>query len=838
MRKNVRGEIAYLFNNCPKADGWFGCIFYIPGEGRVKLTGYTRINLCDHMSLVCDIEKDVARSHGGQDVYVAKRVSLERTAANEALYLQNVSSSVNLSQIRITAFKHKMDVLDMIMNEPQHIAHLFSSQDALDDFVDAVTFPLAYDEIHALVPKLKSNVIDSLVERYKGKALAILKNDPYKPLFDGEKVYGYTWRQAEMVASVLGVPLNGKSRIYSAIATSVTNLHEKYSQVCVDLQDPQNYQEIMEHAQKLLGVDVPLTANDIHEAVTCDDSPLICVERSGHTYVYTKHMKQVEEYCVQAVTRMLSSEDFVTPFIDSKLDILDCINEYESMTRQKLDNGQVAAVVESLTSRMSIVCGGPGCGKTSTIACILYCWHRLTGGLVSLSAPTWMAVKRTRESVDRCCVGDYDSERRVKTVASRIMRGYTDGLTADDYPVNDPLEPAPDYWNGVGRPPEGYQFVLAVIDESSMVSLEQAAKLLSMYRNAQIIWVGDADQLPSINPGDFFGDLCRSRKVPCSVLRINHRAHSRLIVTNSRAVLNGCQYGPMGQEQGVFTFTEFAPVYGKTTVACAEYIADRYVWYIRSGNHMKDITVLAPMKKAAYLGSVTDLNVRIQSKLNPLVTNSMATFSTSPYHGTITCHDNGYEIPGKTLYDSCSKEAMPKLRIGDKVVCVRNRPKQGRVNGDMGIVIEYGVPDENRYYTQEERNKKLNHPYMLVQMFNGTTLRIADDDFGDFELGYATTVHKAQGTGYKIVLFSAQHEPSRWELDFLTRKLFYTAITRAEDTVEVIGSMESVTHAVMTPSRPRFSLIPAYLDEALATHWTSDEDDVDEDVYVDERYWM
>lgn len=835
MRKNVCGQIAHLYRNCPKPDGWFGCIFYIPGEGRVKLQGNTHIAICDGMWLVCDLEKPQNNNYAD---YEAVRVSLERSSANIQMYLRGIPAAYQrLSQIQRIAAQQNTDMLDLIMNDPQQLSGLFNSKDELDDFVADVTYPLAYDEIKAMFPKLKSNVISNLVERYKGKALSIMKTDPYKPLFDGEKVHGYTWKQAEMVATQLGLPMNGKSRIYSAIAASVVDLHDKYSQVCVDIHEPQNYQDIVDGAQKRLGAAVPLTANDIHEAVTVPDSPLICEERNGHTYVYTKRMHKVENFCVQAVTEFLSSDDFVTPFIDSKLDILDCIHEYEQSTGHYLDNGQVAAVVECLTNRMSILCGGPGCGKTSTIACILYCWNRLTGGLVSISAPTWMAVKRTKEAVEKCRVYQYKPDERVKTVASRVLNG-AHGFHGcpDDYPDANPLMPEDDYWNGMGQPPKGHHFVLAVIDESSMVSLEQAAKLMEMYENAQIIWVGDANQLPSINPGDFFGDLCRSRKVPCSILRVNHRAHSRIIVSNSRAVLNGCEYGPMGQEAGIFTFTEFKPYYGKTTVACAEYIANRYMQYLQAGYDIDDITILAPMRKGSYVASVTDLNVRIQDRLNPLVPASLANFVR--YGHKDICKTKGYAIPSKQVRDACSNEVMPGFRIGDKVICVRNRPRQGRVNGDTGIIVAYGVPNENWVYSQEERNKKKNHPYIVIEMSDGSTVNIVDDDFSDFELGYATTVHKAQGTGYKVVLFSAQHEPSQWDLDFLTRKLFYTAITRAEFVVEIIGSMESVNHAVRTAARPRFSLLPMYLDEALATHWTDDGDDTIEDVYIDERYLM
>ena len=89
--------------------------------------------------------------------------------------------------------------------------------------------------------------------------------------------------------------------------------------------------------------------------------------------------------------------------------------------------------------------------------------------------------------------------------------------------------------------------------------------------------------------------------------------------------------------------------------------------------------------------------------------------------------------------------------------------------------------------------------------------------FGDFQLGYAMTVHKAQGAGYPVVLYSSQYEPSVWpeEMDFLTRNMLYTAISRAEKIVELIGSMAALDVGISRRGCGRFSLLAQYLDDAL-----------------------
>lgn len=844
----LNGVIIKLFRNCPKPDGWFGCVFDTKnGYGSVKLSGYTRLNLYDGMGLTCQ----VTRRHSTVGVeYVATGVSLERSSVNEMLYLQHLDNgSFKLAhKIHNVATANNMDIIDLLMDEPDLIAHLFNSEEELNEFVNEALSPLIEDMVKEKFPKLKSNVIQNLVDYYDGRTLQVLTSDPYKPLFLSEKIPGYTWKQAEMIREALNLPLDLSNRVFSAVAMSVTELHEEYHAVCVDLQDPNVYLEIKQKAQKRLGVSLNISDKDIETAVSAPESPLVCEQRNGHVYVYTKYMRKCEASCVDHVTKLLSGSDFVTPFIDSTLDILDYIDEYETATNMHLDQGQVQAVIACLTNRLSILCGGPGCGKTSVIGCILYCWNRITGGRVSLSAPTWMAVKRTRDSVKKSHVVEYLPEVCVKTVASRIFHeqhGHGDGNIGYKYPTEDPIM-AQLAVSEVGVLKRSFDFMLAIIDESSMVSLSQAAALLSMYEHCQIIWVGDSNQLPSISPGDFFGDLCRSSYVPCSILRINHRAKSREIVDNSRRILNGCRFCDVLQDAnticgltvkpGVFSIYNLTGNHGRTSDVSADLIARRYIEYIKAGYTVYDVAVLSPIKKLQYFGGTMDLNRRIQNLYNPWV--QIAQYHTDA-DGTKIYDTHGFQIPASKSQFPASSPAVEQrlaIRIGDKVVCVKNAPHDGRVNGDMGIVQAYCIPDENRRYTQRQLNHHENAPYVKIMMETGNLLRVPLENFEDFELGYAITVHKAQGSGYKVVLYSSMDEPMYWSMDFMNRNLFYTAVTRAEDIVEIFGSLNSVNFGIKAEAKPRFSLLPMYLQEALGTNLADDDNPYE--IHIDDRYLM
>lgn len=805
MAVTVTGTLSYLYKNCPKPSGWFGCKFYAKGT-TYTVTGETSLNICQGMELKMTLE--ASQKKPGE--FEAKTIEMLRTKSNLDLYLPAFLpyGSSLLPAMWSIANANGGDLLGLIMNQPDLFGHLFSTKEVWEEIADDIVYPFLVDEIKNQFPLLRRHVIRNLVEAYRSTALKILKSDPYVPLFRTERIKGYTWRAAESVAVQLGLSPTSQRRMYCAVFEALKEFYEESSQVCVDVNESDVYHKILDRARALLGPNVVLTEQDMDDAINNPNSPMTYVRYKGHVYVYSKHMRQVESGLVSLMEEMLSKSDFVSGFLKDDLVIFDYINEYETCAGRKLDMGQVQAVVQCLTNRVSVLTGGPGCGKTTTVGCILYCWHRITGGSVSVCAPTWMAVKRTKDSVQNSFVSDYIMNTKcVRTVASCLVNpSYK-----DDLPDNEPIFRIGKH----GLPMFSDTVHLLVVDESSMIGLADAARLLDMHKFCQIIWVGDNDQLPSIDPGNFFGDMCRSVAMPVSYLRINHRTESKTIVANSKSILNGCQYGPLVREPGVFDFISFPPVDNKTTEACANFIADRYVAYLNAGYSCFDVAVLAPVKQDAYYGSTWDLNLRIQNRLNPIPTVPAQYVTVGSY---ICMNTPGVEIP--TLISLPSNRQFMRFRVGDKVVCTKNRPKEHRTNGDVGRIISYFQPARNGVFSQKDRMSMDPNGYVIIQFYRGDNYDLVEVDLTDlveFELGYALTVHKSQGSGYQVVLYSAQHEPSCWNFEFVTRNMFYTAVTRAERVVEVIGSMDAVNRSVVKKAKPRFSLLAEYLDDRFVS---------------------
>ena len=857
MAHKVEGTITRMYKDCPKSDGWFGCFFQPLKGTSMRVSGHTLLPLCVWMELSMTVEPD------GKGGYIASKLDILRTPDSIRKYLVALKPNMLsvIGQIESLAAANQMNALDLIMHhEDDLLSQIIPTEQVCREFAGDIVSQLAENEIKVTYPKLRMGAIRSLIEVYGGNVMRILQKHPYQPFLFGTSVPGYTWKQAEYVASVSGVDLTDISRIKAAVVEAFNCYFNEYKQVCVNISQPAIQDAILDELVKLVDGAVPVSMSLLETMFQASDSPFVTVSFGGDTYVYTKATYEIESSCVKNITHLLSESDFVSPFLSSKTQIMDMIFDFETLSGRKLDACQVEAVVTSLTNRMSVLCGGPGCGKTTTISCIVYCWYRLVGGSLSVSGPTWRAVHQVRNAIQDCGVRYYHDHPNTATVAGRIVRNRkgiqseaygeywypranplhllaaecSDGddmIDDDDLQVNLSLYAHGNANGTVGSGFDTRNFQLAIIDETSMLGIADAAILLDLYRNSQIIWVGDVNQLSSIAPGDFFGDLCRCGSVPMGECRVNHRSESKEIVQNFRRILNGFSSRDLLYQQGVFQMIPFEPVNHRTSAACADVIAKRYVQYLTAGWSRFDVAVLAPTRTDKYFGSTDDLNVRIQSILCPAVPQKQAKFVSQ--YGSMVCSDVGMEIPMPA--DVKAEGLTHPYRVGDKIIAVRNRTGHTGlhtwINGDVGYIRAYHlpsfpIPQNGAPVPPSVWQTMLNDSYLEVSMYRGRNAKREEQFeqvlvpfryFGDFQLGYAMTVHKAQGAGYPVVIYSSQYEPSLWPetMDFLTRNMLYTAVSRAEKTVEVIGSMEAFDVGVSRRGRGRFSLLTQYLDDAL-----------------------
>mgnify|MGYP001946205136 FL=1 len=271
-----------------------------------------------------------------------------------------------------------------------------------------------------------------------------------------------------------------------------------------------------------------------------------------------------------------------------------------------------------------------------------------------------------------------------------------------------------------------------VIEETSMCSLEVFSWLLSSLRpTTQLLLVGDVEQLPSVDHGAILRDLLFSRTIPSARLtEVFRQAEGSSIIANAHRALAGAE---LVSDRHSFLIVDVSAPTNEGQVARAlNRLMDALDWLIQSEGvaPATDLQVLSPLKRGP-LG-VEKLNVLLQGKLNP--------------HGR----------PGPRIGGGA------RVRVGDRVFQMRNDytlGESGVFNGEQGVVRAVG-PDR-----------------VLVGWGDGREIVVEGFRRYNLELGWATTVHRAQGSEFPNVLglFTRTHGA------MLSRPILYTAITRARE---------------------------------------------------------
>ncbi len=407
---------------------------------------------------------------------------------------------------------------------------------------------------------------------------------------------------------------------------------------------------------------------------------------------------------------------------------------------------QEEAIRQALTRPVSIVTGGPGTGKSTIIRAVIAALERMLGEpQVLLAAPTGRAAKRLSE------LSGCDA-----VTIHRLLEFSGDGGT---------------FSRDEGNPLEGD---LLVVDEASMVDLPLADALLrAVPDDMRLLFVGDADQLPSVGFGNVFADLIGSGCLPVVRLRqiFRQAAESRIVVNAHRV------------NQGQMPLLDDAPDFhyepADDPLAVAAYIRAQALACRRAGMGLDEITVLTPMRKTET--GVINLNRELQDALNPAK-------------------------PGKPEL----KASETVFREGDKVMQIRNNYEAGVFNGDAGVIVrmQLDTGQESGDGEDDEEGDVIHVDYPSGRVVYGR------DDLDQLVLAYATTIHKSQGSEYDGTVYipvMRQH----WRM--LQRNLLYTAITRAKKRVVLAGQLSAIRQAVENVSGSRrYSRLAERLREAAS----------------------
>ncbi len=630
-----------------------------------------------------------------------------------------------------------MDTISVLENEPQRlvevpgigkkraerIAASFAMQKDLRDIM------LALQEFGITV-----NQGLKLYRAYGSLCLAKLRENPYRLIDDIE---GIGFITADKLAANAGIAHDSPFRIKAGLKYTLQWARQEGHTMLPK-------EKLVEVATKLLGIDVK-PAEDLLDELMISGG-VVVKPVDGEDCAFLPQMFRAEGECARRLVSLIERAE--TP---AMLALEERIARLEKELEIELAPQQHEAVSTALSSGAMVITGGPGTGKTTILRFVIRLVEE-AGLQYELCAPTGRAAKRMAEATGA----------EARTI--HRMLGY--GFDNESFVKNEDNPVAAD---------------VVIVDEMSMVDISLMRALLrATPSGARLVMVGDADQLPSVGPGNVLRDIIDSGVLPVIRLAdIYRQAERGMIVENAHRINRG-RLPELHSDSEDFRFEEFggSEEIVRRLIALCSGATNKLV----TRDPAKDVQVLSPMKKGA-LG-VTALNARLQQALNP---------------------------PSARKREHKFGEVI--FREGDKIMQTKNNYKTkwkrvcgsvceeglGVFNGDLGTVLRVDTEDQELAVLFDDEREAVYDFTMLDEL----------------ALAYAVTIHKSQGSEFPVVILPLAGGPPQ----LLTRNLLYTAVTRAREQVYVVGRSQSVYDMVDNAKvRKRYSALKCFLEgfESLA----------------------
>ena len=426
----------------------------------------------------------------------------------------------------------------------------------------------------------------------------------------------------------------------------------------------------------------------------------------GEKKLYNKNTYIIEKNLADTLKNMSNKEKLKPEITEER--IKKAIKNIEEEDGFLLNDDQVTAVNTSVKNRVSVITGGPGRGKTTIIKAIIKAWDNPED--VILLAPTGKAAKRMTESTGH----------EAYTI-HRYILSNAEGVTNDK--------------------------TFVIIDECSMLDINLANWLLGRISRAQVCFVGDVDQLPSVGAGAFLEDIINSKVIATTKLEHCHR-NAGSILYNSTIINEGHRL------QELMLDNHFRTLWLQDSANVLTNILNTYKKQLEIYN-TSDMIVLTPMRKN--ITGVSNLNKELQAIANPK--------SVSKKEIQI----------GDTI-----------LRVGDRVMHIRNNYEidvekngcyeKGVFNGETGTITDIDFSED----------------IITVAFDDGKIAWYEKKYYKELTLAYALTYHKSQGSEYKFVICVL----TTADYVLLQRKILYTGESRAKDKCFFIGMANAFQMAI------------------------------------------
>lgn len=631
------------------------------------------------------------------------------------------------------------DAINKIIADPHVLDKLKLRKAVKDSLVDNLRANQGMDEIIIGLNDLGfgANLSSAIFDKYGEETLHIINENPYQL---AAEIDGISFNRADQVAQKLGIATDDSRRIDAAIIQTLDDLTMETGDTFTTTK-PLLQQTIQLLAQGSGGrVSTDLIANQIVE-LEKNQEISYADEKIYPTALYNAEW-QISDHLHRLLT--VDQEKLPATTIEKT------VTEVADQSGINYDQVQKEAIKTALNSKVMLLTGGPGTGKTTIIKGIVASYakiHNLSLDVneykeksfpVLLAAPTGRAAKRMSEATD--------------LPASTIHRLL--GLNGREMPTD---------MNA--RDLEGS---LLIIDEMSMVDTLLFKTLIqAVPTSMHVVLVGDKDQLPSVGPGQIFHDLLDFAELPkVELTNIHRQAADSTIIPLAHAIKEGKLPSDLTNKM---PDRSFISCHANQVPSVVQQIIDLSKKRDYSAN---DIQILAPMYRGQ--AGIDRLNELAQQAYNP------------PANGK-------QEVDFRGL----------TFRVGDKVLQLVNVPEKNIFNGDIGKItaIESGR-------TVGKKNES------ITVDFDGNEVSYSRMEWNQLRLAYCISIHKAQGSQFKMVLLPIVQQFSR----MLQRNLLYTAITRAAEKLVLIGEPYAVVTSVKNEAVNRKTSLVDRLDKVWSKH--------------------
>ena len=600
------------------------------------------------------------------------------------------------------------DAINKIIADPHILDELKLRKTIKDSLVDNLRANQGMDQIIIGLNDLGfgANLSSAIFDKYGEETLHIINENPYQL---AAEIDGISFNRADQVAQKLGIATDDSRRIDAAIIQTLDDLTMETGDTFTKTK-PLLQQTIQLLAQGSGGrVSTDLIANQIVELEKNQEI------RYADEKIYPTALYNAEWQIADHLHRLLTVDPEKLPATT----IEKRVTKVADQSGITYDQVQKEAIKTALNSKVMLLTGGPGTGKTTIIKGIVASYakiHALSLDVneykeksfpVLLAAPTGRAAKRMSEATD--------------LPASTIHRLL--GLNGREMPTD---------MNA--RDLEGS---LLIIDEMSMVDTLLFKTLIqAVPTSMHVVLVGDKDQLPSVGPGQVFHDLLDFAELPkVELTNIHRQAADSTIIPLAHAIKEGKLPPDLTNKM---PDRSFISCHANQVPSVVQQIIDLSKKRDYSAN---DIQILAPMYRGQ--AGIDRLNELAQQAYNPLANGKQ-------------------EVDFRGL----------TFRVGDKVLQLVNVPEKNIFNGDIGKI------------TAIESGRTVGRKSESITVdFDGNEVSYSRMEWNQLRLAYCISIHKAQGSQFKMVLLPIVQQFSR----MLQRNLLYTAITRAAEKLVLIG---------------------------------------------------